>query len=1131
MPGMYPTVSRLSRFVSHNNRASTILLRSAITAATAIAVYGYVRFRYSPVTRQSSNPDSGASHSFPEELHTLKVHSDTTVDPRQHDRIHEVGRLKHQANALLICYKRSGGSAVLLVATANYRCAMRICEEDQISAELYAILVGLGRSLVCEYHRTGALPALREGIRYLELALAAAPIQHADHTQRTIDLADALTHLYDYTGSPICMERAIRMLTTVTSAPLSQDPLYPTALAHLAFAELCESALDFTNARYAERIEHLMTSLRGCTQSGRCTNLAIVLLALARVEVFQCVRDYNSLVILDAERHAQSALHHDSLDWINQVHIHRALASVYYTKILHQRPSSTEDYAAGLRHASLGLNLTVHNPIARTLVLQAFSTLYSEAPDEYRSLALLTQKMDIAEEAYRLIPRDHRVAVVIKTNIIDAYGRYYEHTGSIRVLDRIIALDRSDSNDTYPLLLYNIGSAMHDRVNAFKERRLVHLLDRGYELLQRCYESLDPSSPYRVRPLVIMSRIRQLQCDLGVQNPLEKDSDIVVLNRQLVKDCGPTSPSHDKLTALKDLSHLLISRSMVTSCLSDIDEADRAVTIGLELAQGDPEGRHQLSVCQARASFARCHLTATHSEANSAWQLYRTLASDTEVRPRDRFLSALQWIRDAGVARDSFQEIAAYRSAIGILPLLGHIEHSAVTRREALVYARGLACSAASRALYANDTRTAIQFLEEGRGIFWGQLLQLRWSRAEEVASTDEADRIEQLVHLLQAAEDESWAQRRSQAEELEILIKRVRSRSGQPHGLYSGMPKPFPDVMAAAKRSGGFIVIVVPGESSCDVMLLGGPHEAHLQVEALDIERLERMCERLRSGAADERSSCSDDARGMKKVPPSSSLVSARRENERVLSELWKTLVEPVVRFLELKVSFVRSPISRPTRTHRLQRAVGRSRPRLWWVLTGPLTFLPIHAAGRRQGSMEGEYLSDYAVSSYIPTLSALVQAQTCTPASVDSKSGASRTLLLAPLENLSNLPHLPHASEEVGLIEQALGPQGVLLKDGSTADQTVDSVLRLIPQANIVHFACHGRQIDADPLQSGFELSDGRLTLSHLMRLHIPYGQLAYLSACESAAVDANQPDEAVNIATAMLYVGFKSVIATLW
>jgi CHAT domain-containing protein len=136
---------------------------------------------------------------------------------------------------------------------------------------------------------------------------------------------------------------------------------------------------------------------------------------------------------------------------------------------------------------------------------------------------------------------------------------------------------------------------------------------------------------------------------------------------------------------------------------------------------------------------------------------------------------------------------------------------------------------------------------------------------------------------------------------------------------------------------------------------------------------------------------------------------------------------------------------------------------------------------------------------------------------------------LLLAPVENSSDLPQLPHALAEVSSIEALIASETVIQNDAP--DQTVGSVLRLIPQADIVHFACHGRQMNADPLQSGFELSDGRLTLGHLIGLHIPHGQLAYLSACESAAVDANQPDEAVNIATAMLYAGFKTIIATLW
>jgi CHAT domain-containing protein len=184
------------------------------------------------------------------------------------------------------------------------------------------------------------------------------------------------------------------------------------------------------------------------------------------------------------------------------------------------------------------------------------------------------------------------------------------------------------------------------------------------------------------------------------------------------------------------------------------------------------------------------------------------------------------------------------------------------------------------------------------------------------------------------------------------------------------------------------------------------------------------------------------------------------------------------------------------------------------------------LHAAGIYTGKC-AESLSDYAVSSYVPTLSALAEARS--QATDGVKSSSSKILLLAPIENSSDLPQLPHALAEVSLIEALIASEAVIQNDAP--DQTVDSVLRLIPQADIVHFACHGRQINADPLQSGFELSDGRLNLSHLMSLRIPHGQLAYLSACESAAADANQPDEAVNIATAMLYVGFKSIIATLW
>jgi hypothetical protein len=44
-----------------------------------------------------------------------------------------------------------------------------------------------------------------------------------------------------------------------------------------------------------------------------------------------------------------------------------------------------------------------------------------------------------------------------------------------------------------------------------------------------------------------------------------------------------------------------------------------------------------------------------------------------------------------------------------------------------------------------------------------------------------------------------------------------------------------------------------------------------------------------------------------------------------------------------------------------------------LWWCPTGPFTFLPIHAAGMYNDG-EPQCVSDYVVSSYTPTISALL-------------------------------------------------------------------------------------------------------------------------------------------------------------
>jgi CHAT domain-containing protein len=93
------------------------------------------------------------------------------------------------------------------------------------------------------------------------------------------------------------------------------------------------------------------------------------------------------------------------------------------------------------------------------------------------------------------------------------------------------------------------------------------------------------------------------------------------------------------------------------------------------------------------------------------------------------------------------------------------------------------------------------------------------------------------------------------------------------------------------------------------------------------------------------------------------------------------------------------------------------------------------------------------------------------------------------------------------------------------------VNQVLSACPQASILHLACHGQQDREDALESGFLLQDGKLTISALMQLDLPHAFFAFLSACESAKGDVEQPDEVINLSAAMLFAGFKSVIGTMW
>ena len=91
-----------------------------------------------------------------------------------------------------------------------------------------------------------------------------------------------------------------------------------------------------------------------------------------------------------------------------------------------------------------------------------------------------------------------------------------------------------------------------------------------------------------------------------------------------------------------------------------------------------------------------------------------------------------------------------------------------------------------------------------------------------------------------------------------------------------------------------------------------------------------------------------------------------------------------------------------------------------IWWCLTGPLAFLPIHAAGiyGEPNAGFGSTLSDFAISSYSPTVRALFDRMR-TPLVHDSKKSG---LLLISQPDTPGLLPIPKTSDKVQVIQRLI-------------------------------------------------------------------------------------------------------------
>jgi CHAT domain-containing protein len=182
-------------------------------------------------------------------------------------------------------------------------------------------------------------------------------------------------------------------------------------------------------------------------------------------------------------------------------------------------------------------------------------------------------------------------------------------------------------------------------------------------------------------------------------------------------------------------------------------------------------------------------------------------------------------------------------------------------------------------------------------------------------------------------------------------------------------------------------------------------------------------------------------------------------------------------------------------------------------------LALLPIHGAGYHDGS--GRTVVDRVVSSYTPTLRALLESRRVRAEETEPH------MLVVAVPQAPGLPELRDVDRESEMLERLFpGRCRVLAADAADPRHVLDAMT----SHPWVHFSCHGFQNLTDPSRAGLILTGGRLRVTDIDSGRFT-GNLAFLSACQSATGGLALPDEAITLTAALHYTGFRHVIGTLW
>ncbi|KAF8751756.1 TPR-like protein [Rhizoctonia solani] len=497
--------------------------------------------------------------------------------------------------------------------------------------------------------------------------------------------------------------------------------------------------------------------------------------------------------------------------------------------------------------------------------------------------------------------------------------------------------------------------------------------------------------------------------------------------------------------------------------------------------------------------------TNNASHLQNSLDSFRMAASSLSGAPRERFDYAFQWAKHASTF-GLFNSVEAYQAAVDLLPQFIWLGATVNQRYEDLSKTEGLGVEAASAAIRSSDYALALEWLEHTRCVVWNQILMLR-SPLDKLSSVDPdlATRLQSIANKLRSASSES---REFQAHSIGPTIP---EQVAQEHRR---MAKEYNDLLSRVRKLPGLHDFLGPMKAED---LFRAARYGPVVVINCHADRCDALARRARSEIEKSLRSRMPRERGFKRRPE-----PEQKDNfGNILSALWNDVIRPVIDHLGYIEDLPGNYGYSNSEEGPEGKGTHKTLPHVTWCPTGAMTFLPLHAAG--DYNQPRSKVFDYVVSSYTPTLTALLRPD-------PSTSGSVCRIIAIGQEATPGQSRLPGTIKELAYVKahtQDKVEYSQLVDDQATKV----SVLDAMEEHDWVHFACHAHQNVRDPTKSGFFLYDGTLDLAAINRRSFKDKGFAFLSACQTATGDEVLPDEAIHLASGMLMAGYPSVIATMW